>query len=464
MTIAGRNRIKNASFETALLVSGEWKLSEALTAPDSVTRMIGYPYDGSYSVQLNDTGAGGDVGIEIDYTVSAGRSEQRWVASAYLLGLSGDTSVTLLVEFDDTTVLSRYINDVTSGLWCRRYMTFDFPVGATKITRFQILKGDVAPGTSPGTTMVDGVQLEEGSTPSTFYPAAAERTAGQMVIEDYQYEFNGFLFGHDTEFSVQKVAGLLGMPSTSASDIDLVGDHGVVGGVARMTKKVIDIDIALLGSAGVDIEDKLAWAATCFKVARLRSQTASREVKAFVFQRPGQPKKLCWARCDRRDFDSSYDTTVGKAVGALQLVAPDPVMYSYEEHESSATALSGILTTSMTVNNAGDHPDGVRPVVRISGPAHNPRIKNEADDDRTLRLDLDIETNETLVIDLYTRDVRIEETIDPTNYTDAFDGVRNDNEWWNLLPGDNVITYTRDAASRTATSTTITVVHRDGWS
>jgi hypothetical protein len=462
MTMAGRNRIKNSSFEDAF-AAGQWQNANAVTAPDAIERTTDYAYQGDYSLRFTDTGAGADLAIDTDYAIPV-RAGDVWVASAYCLGVTGDMSISFILEYNDGSSVARHIADVPSAFWGRRYAAFEIPDGVMSITTFRVQKGDVAPGTSPGVAAVDCVQLEEGWLPTAYYRTASERTAGEMVIEDYQYEYNGFLFGHNTDVLVEEINGLLGMPSSSSGDISFAGDHGAIPGVVRMDKRTVEIALHLLGSAGTDIEDKLAWAAACFRVPRLRSFGASRELKPFVFQRPGQPKKMCLVRCDRREFSSNYDTAVGKASGSVQLVAPDPVIFSYEEHSTSVTLPAAALSGTMTVTNAGDHPDGVRPVVRITGPARNPRIKNDADDDRTLRLDLDIDATQALTIDLYTRVVHLEDASDPAIYVDKFDAVRSDNEWWNLLPDDNLITYTRDGSGLSGASSTLTVVHRDGWS
>ena len=149
----------------------------------------------------------------------------------------------------------------------------------------------------------------------------------------------------------------------------------------------------------------------------------------------------------------------------------DHRVFSQTLHEESATfeALSsggvifpivfpvvfgaGVLTAQMTVTNAGNQP--TPPIVRIDGPALNPRVYN-ATVDASMVIDYDIPAGEYITIDRYA-DYPV--TLNGSgNIYRAFDEVNS--EWWELAPGDNDIRLYCDSFSDGSGAT---VYWRDGY-
>ncbi len=160
--------------------------------------------------------------------------------------------------------------------------------------------------------------------------------AGDLVTANEHYEFNGLLFGSNTSFITTKVDGLIGMPSTDSNDIDKLLEHGSIPGLLRIQKRTVAIDLSILGIPFGSIETNLTLAASAFQTPALRN---SRVLAPFVFKRPGQVKKQIFARCDRRDFSSTYEVAHGHAVGSVQLVAPDPVIYSWAQNSAANSSM-----------------------------------------------------------------------------------------------------------------------------
>jgi hypothetical protein len=164
---------------------------------------------------------------------------------------------------------------------------------------------------------------------------------------------------------------------------------------------------------------------------------------------------MVMCRVEQRDFKSSFETARGKSQGSVQLVAPDPLIYSADLHSELFILPSGQTQLTARVYNAGDHEDGTYPYIYITGPCTNPRIQNLADDGRTIRLDVILSAADTLLIDVRNRILTI-------NGVGRFDIRRNDNQWWNLVPGDNDIVYQR-AAGNTGAGSNFTIEWRDAW-
>ena len=167
-----------------------------------------------------------------------------------------------------------------------------------------------------------------------------------------------------------------------------------------------------------------------------------------------------------------HDVTGGMPKDCLfALDSTDYRVFSQELHEESATfeALSsggvifpivfpvvfgaGVLTAQMTVTNAGNQP--TPPIVRIDGPALNPRVYN-ATVDASMVIDYDIPAGEYITIDRYA-DYPV--TLNGSgNIYRAFDEVNS--EWWELAPGDNDIRLYCDSFSDGSGAT---VYWRDGY-
>lgn len=293
--------------------------------------------------------------------------------------------------------------------------------------------------------------------PPTFPWLTDEDGAGDLVVLPYQYEFRGWLGGSGTAFVVEKVEGLLSSPPVDDFDLPLM-EHGSTPGVIRQQKRTIAFDLKVVGSRGFDIESKLAEVRRVFQLPRFRN---TRKMYQLVFSRPGQPKRFVWCRCTNRDFTSEYATARGLAGGSVEVQAPDPTIYTVEEFSQDVVIASGNVSQDETLVMGGDYAEGVRPILHFYGPMRNPLVMNSADDGRTVRLALDIPAGDELVIDRQHRCWA--KSASEEDWTQRPDFVRNDNQWWNLLPGDNLITIDRSGTGLIDDDGTLTISWRDGY-
>lgn len=275
---------------------------------------------------------------------------------------------------------------------------------------------------------------------------------GDLIYADYQYEFRNFLFGSGTDFMTEKVTGLLSSAPVRNLDTDRQADHGAKPGLVLYGKRTIAFDMHILGVAGNDIETKLEAAQRAFQLPRRRT---TRTPSEFVYKRPGQEMKLIYARCERRDFTSEYQTAHGHASGSVELVAPDPLIYSLVLNELTITLPPGTASGQMTLWQSGDCEDGAAPEIEITGPATDPTVTNTTDGNRALKTTGAITGLQTFIFN----EKKMSATL---NGADAGAMIRNDSQFWTLLPGWNTIVYARSAANMGAQSI-MKIRWRDTW-
>lgn len=280
--------------------------------------------------------------------------------------------------------------------------------------------------------------------------------AGDKIDRDFQYEFRDYLFGSGTDGQTETVEGILGQPSARTSDEDKQEDHGAWTGMDTLPGRTIQIALNLFGDMGEDIEAKIAAASKAFQVSK-RNPFVEYE---FVTKRPGHDKRFCRARARRCAFPSNYDTARGLSRGAVELFASDPRFYTLQAVTRNLVLPIADAAESMDIVSLGDFEDGSEEgVLTITGPATDPRIANAQDGNRTIRIDGVIAAGGVLVVDL--REKTALYTVGGVT-VDWGGSIRNDNEWWVVLPGLNQITYTRDGGNVGAAST-LTLVYRDAW-
>lgn len=276
-------------------------------------------------------------------------------------------------------------------------------------------------------------------------------------IVPYGYEFRGFRFGSGTDYITEEVDGLLGSATSRDQDQDKSNDHGVNPGILLFGKRIIAFNMKVIGAPGEDIEQKLENLNRIFQPPARRK---TRELSAFIFQRPGAPKKVIYARCTKRDFTSSYNVARGLAEGSVELQAPDPLIYSLAVNDATVILPGGSTSDSTILLNDGDHEDGSSPVFTISGPSTNPVITNQTDENRQFKLNVVLDANDSVRVDFKNRQIEVSRDGDP--YEKDFTILAPDSRWWVLVPGLNTVSYNRGGGNAGATST-LTIEWQDVW-
>lgn len=275
------------------------------------------------------------------------------------------------------------------------------------------------------------------------------------TLLNYQYQFRSLVFGAGTDYRTEVLRGLLSLPSVRSSDSERQDDHGSFGGLDLMGNRIIDGTMWFEGSAGTDIEAKAEVLREIFTVGRKSATVA----EPFYFRRPGLDLRMVLVKCRARNIDSDYELAKGLGRCDFQLVGTDPLIYSTVEKSSQIVLATNALTGSATFTNDGDYVDGASPVITIGGPATNPRIANAADGNRQIKIDIVLGAGDTLEIDTQRKTV----TLNPaTTKVNRYDAVRADSQWFALLPGANVVSYSR-ASGNVGSSSTLTLKFKDTY-
>lgn len=272
--------------------------------------------------------------------------------------------------------------------------------------------------------------------------------AGDLIVgATYpQYEWwnsdtDRLLMGSGTDWIVEKVTGLLGMPDIRSTDIERQGTHGDYPGRNYYRARKVGIDLAIRSDVTATFEGYLD---------AIKARFITRDVPGKLsYMRTGGSKRFLWAVVNRVDFDSDFDVAKRILRGSVEFKCADPRIYSIAEAATAVTISGTGTTATQTVSNAGTADSA--PWLSISGPAVNPRIKNAQDNNREIKIDLSLSAGQTLIIDLKSMTATISGVIQP---------FRSDNQFWVLKPGNNSITYSRASG---ASGSTCTVNERDAW-
>jgi Phage tail protein len=270
--------------------------------------------------------------------------------------------------------------------------------------------------------------------------------AGDLITANYQYEYSGLLMGAGTPYIVERVEGLYSLPDIRGRDSERQDEHGLYPGVDLLSGRRILIRLGFNELSATNLESLLANAGRAFRPGTVE--------EPFVFQRPGQGgKRFVNCKTKRKNFDQEIDWhySRGAGRGIVELQGSDPRIYSMTLKSTQVNLAAGTsVAGDLLVENDGDFE--TYGTVTIGGPTVNPRIQNSADGNREIKLDITL-TTEELVLDLNRKTV----TVDGV---DRYDVVRNDSQWWKILPGTNTIKYNRTG---TVGASMMVVQHRDTW-
>lgn len=281
--------------------------------------------------------------------------------------------------------------------------------------------------------------------------------------QDYQYDINGVLVGHDTPFMVTSVSGLFELPDIVISDTQREGADGEYSSNDEtLTGRTIQMDIAMLGEPKPDND---LDADTLYE--RLQAATSDiRNAWPLYIKRPDRPERLIWVKTRKRAFTSDYEFAVGNGKGSLLFKALDPRIYEALEIQSEQIdvySVSGGMTFPevfpLTFGTAGVQ--GVTNLVNVGtyptpakfyivGPVTNPALVHVGLQ-RTLQITGSLSFNEVLEIDLDARTVLLAGVNRRSWLTTS--------QWFMLQPGDNEIRFT----GTTSGEPRMSAIYRSAW-
>jgi phage-related protein len=244
----------------------------------------------------------------------------------------------------------------------------------------------------------------------------------------YIYTYNGLDIGKGTSYKVESVEGLLSLPEMRTHDVERQDNDGDWSGDDLLGPRIVRISLWVLGTPGSATETLLRNLRAAYK--RIRGPVEHEALPWFSFQRPSTPAYHINARVRRYAFPSNYDLAHGLGRGAIELYAPDPLIY---EATLSSTVINAGQT--VTINNTGTAP--VYPILEYDGPGGTGGTDLKF---------VNTTTGQTIDLQNYT-------IADPTIINNRKQTVVNDvgttgdfmlsfdSEFWPLMPGNNSIQH-----------------------
>jgi len=270
---------------------------------------------------------------------------------------------------------------------------------------------------------------------------------GDLITQDFQYEYKNLLLGAFTPFELQQMTGLASLPGIRSGSVDRFGQHGGVAGrhyqSIRTVAATFDIYDGLDDTEFVARRDELQEA---FAVVEDPA-----EVEPFVWQHPGRGKMRLYCRPVDRTTPTDRAFSFRYGVVSVRLEATDVYIYSNTEKSSggiSPGATTGGLTFPLTFplvfgsggsgGSASVQNSGTAPApwtAFITGETPNPKITH-LESGRFLELTgLTVSAGDTLEFDSKSRTILYNGTASRRGFLTAA------SSWFWLQPGSNTIQF-----------------------
>lgn len=210
--------------------------------------------------------------------------------------------------------------------------------------------------------------------------------AGELIIADFQFQYDELLFGCDTLYDVEELSGFLGYPTVRSSTVDAFGMHGGVRGRHYVPARAFTVEMNVKGN-----DNDLAYANLRAELARaFKPRSDPHDELPFVYQLPSSIRR--YINCRPTDVAMPLDIAFSNHKYphiTVRFECSDPRHYSLETNTEEASLPSsgggldfpldfpldfGVGTTSaVQLINNGDAP--AHWIAEISGPVINPKIE-----------------------------------------------------------------------------------------
>lgn len=270
---------------------------------------------------------------------------------------------------------------------------------------------------------------------------------GDLIVRNGQYEYNGLLINSDW-LQAEKVQGLFTLPAfKTVGDSEMDESHGGRLGRDLLSMKEVVMELGVHADSLTLLRERIRIINDTFQPRAQELPLVYQQAGIGKLQIPCRPRKV-------GGFPSDYETaTFQISRGAIMLLAPDPRALSMVDSAVAIGIASGATQGQSNVTMSGNFNGGAWPILKITGPALNPRITNNLLN-RAIRIDVNVPAGSTLTIDVKKRTVDLD-GVDKRAF------VRSDNQWWVLARGTQQVTYNR--ADSPANTSTLTVTWKDSY-
>lgn len=270
---------------------------------------------------------------------------------------------------------------------------------------------------------------------------------GELITLPWQIDWNGFLLGVGTVYSIQELDGWLDMPGLDMGEADKTTQGGSWPGTPRAQSRIVTLRLEIRATA-----DRMGDAMRALRAATPRSATADEAPLAISLhdetlvafgkisnriipvnqaysQGLSPTATLQWLCADSRAYEPTEQSVIIGAPtgGSGGLIYPIsyPLVYGVAATPSNATC----------TNNGNEATDSI---IEFAGPILTPRLISSTLGS-ALEFNLDLPAGQTLTVDTDRGTVQLNGTTDRL-YTRSNFSVPV--EYFKLLPGDNDLTLT----------------------
>lgn len=270
---------------------------------------------------------------------------------------------------------------------------------------------------------------------------------GDLIVDDFQYEYNNLLLGAYTPYELQNLSGLNSLANVRSGSADRFGQHGGVGGRHYLGIKNLAATFDIYNPG--DTEEQFAQRRDALAMAFAVIEDPN-DALPLVFKHPGHDKMRVYCRPIDRTIPTDLMFSLGVGVAAIRLEQVDP--FTYSNILRSVTASTGTTTGglsfpmdfplvfgagssggSQSVNNGGTAPAPW--TATITGETPNPKITH-VESGRFIELTgITVASGETLEFDSMERSILL-------NGTSSRRGLMTPaSSWFALQPGVNTIQF-----------------------
>lgn len=289
--------------------------------------------------------------------------------------------------------------------------------------------------------------------------------AGELVVEDYQFQYGELLFGCETSYDVEELSGFLGFPSVRSSTVDAFGMHGGTRGRHYVPARTFIVEMNIQGTSDAGFAILRSDLASAFK-----PRSDPHDELEFAYQMPSSIRRFIKCRPIDLEIPLDIDFSNHKYPHVtVRFECSDPRHYDIETNTEIATlpAPGGGLdfplvfplnfgagtTSSVQLTNSGDAP--AHWTASITGPVINPRIEAVSDlggEICVLRFNgLSLSLGETLELNSRDRSVLL-------GGQSRRSFLTSDSRWFTIpeYPDSLTVNYTSDDPTATASTCTFT--------
>jgi hypothetical protein len=285
---------------------------------------------------------------------------------------------------------------------------------------------------------------------------------GDLVTEDWGFEFRGLAFGGTSDYLIAPgVTGLADNPDVATSDRRRLRRHGLHPGTDWFMGREIVIPVEITA------DDTATWEARLSAIKQAMDVTDTGEDE-LVFQVPGVAGggvRFVYARPRGLAVPLDLNYYYEIPIVSLRFGCTSPDIYDLTATTATSPILTGgasgapwsftwplgwgtVFTTSFYTTNTGTR--AAEWTATIPGPVTNPTLVHVGQS-RALEFTITIADGDELVVDSATRTVLLNGT---ANRYSTVSG-----EWWTIGPGVNELSYGADSGT-----STVEIVYRSTWS